>query len=299
LPVPPFPGKPLDPPLRSRFQARVIPAMNAEQLFDAVAAVAPDVPTSTLQTLVTFAESVKVIENSFQGRAAAAGSSINCPFPDYQLPAIAHTLQMAAVSAGDNFDADAALGPLLARAFPFVTPTVRSSIKLPHQRAIDALFDNLGLSIAPPQGAPTGIVSVAAQSGATPTSGVTVGIGGVVGLELPAPGGQVTPSMERPFPTYVETPTFAHATSEMAQDHAAGRHMCIIGSRGGGKSALVDAFATRFGYRAETFSLYADMSARELLQSRGAYKFALCCKCWILCFLSCNVNIQHERFVLF
>ena len=94
------------------------------------------------------------------------------------------------------------------------------------------------------------------------------------------------PSMEKPFPTYVETPSFATALAEMMQDHAVGRHVCVIGDRGAGKSALAGAFAVRLGYQAEIFSLYADMSARELLQSRGQWcslvartSFALACPC--------------------
>ena len=75
--------------------------------------------------------------------------------------------------------------------------------------------------------------------------------------------------MDKPFDSYAETPTFARALAEIVQEHAVGRHVCLIGERGSGKSVLASVFATRLGYKSETFSLYADMSARELLQSRG------------------------------
>ena len=88
--------------------------------------------------------------------------------------------------------------------------------------------------------------------------------------------GRLAPSMDKPFPSFIETPSFATALTEMVQDHANGRHVCVIGERGSGKSAIAQAFTTRLGYHSEMFSLYADMSARDLLQSRGKIVFNYC-----------------------
>ena len=66
--------------------------------------------------------------------------------------------------------------------------------------------------------------------------------------------GGLEPSMAPPFASFVETPTFAGVLAGMVHDHAAGRHVCVIGERGSGKSALAQAFATRLGYRTEVFS---------------------------------------------
>ena len=75
--------------------------------------------------------------------------------------------------------------------------------------------------------------------------------------------------MAIPFPSFVESPTFAQVLSNMVVDHANGRHVCLVGPRGSGKSALATTFGMRMGYRVETFCVFADMSTRELLQSRG------------------------------
>lgn len=144
LPVPPFPGKPLDPPLRSRFQARVIPAADADALFESVCQVAPSVPVSTLQTLVTFVESVKTLENSLM--SSASSSATACPFPNYSAVSMAKSLEMAVGSFGQSVDPDAALGSLISRAYPFFSPTVRSTFPLPHQNALDTLLEKLGIN---------------------------------------------------------------------------------------------------------------------------------------------------------
>ena len=54
LPVPPFPGRTLDPPLRSRFQARVIPTTTPDAELECMHQMAPNVPMETLQTLCSF-----------------------------------------------------------------------------------------------------------------------------------------------------------------------------------------------------------------------------------------------------
>lgn len=150
LPVPPFAGKPLDPPLRSRFQARLVPPVDAAAQLEAACAAAPSVPQHTLQTLVTFAESVKTVESSLLG-GAQAGAASTAPFPEFLVPAIARQLETIATGnaeavANGTLDLDAHLGPLLARAYPFLQPEVASRFPLPHQPAIDGLMHKLGLN---------------------------------------------------------------------------------------------------------------------------------------------------------
>jgi hypothetical protein len=65
VPVPPYPGRTLDPPLRSRFQARRIlplsPGNNLETLFT------PMVPLPTLERVVGLVEATHVVENMHDG----------------------------------------------------------------------------------------------------------------------------------------------------------------------------------------------------------------------------------------
>jgi hypothetical protein len=45
--------------------------------------------------------------------------------------------------------------------------------------------------------------------------------------------------------------------------------MCIVGSKGSGKSQIARLFAHRLGYRSELFTLFKDMTARDLFQRRA------------------------------
>ena len=55
----------------------------------------------------------------------------------------------------------------------------------------------------------------------------------------------------------------------MLQSHSAGRDVCVVGPKGCGKSAVARLFAARLGYGSDLFSVYKDMSARDLLQRRS------------------------------
>ena len=58
----------------------------------------------------------------------------------------------------------------------------------------------------------------------------------------------------------------------MAQDHCAGRDVLLLGDPGCGKSELSRSFAQELGYNLSLFSLYKDMTARDLLQRRATDK---------------------------
>ncbi|GBG25911.1 von Willebrand factor A domain-containing protein 8 [Hondaea fermentalgiana] len=68
-------------------------------------------------------------------------------------------------------------------------------------------------------------------------------------------------------PGMVETRTNMAQFSRMVQAHAVG-DFCLLGEKGGGKSALVHYFARRLGYEVEHIPLYKDITARGLLQRR-------------------------------
>ena len=59
------------------------------------------------------------------------------------------------------------------------------------------------------------------------------------------------------------------ALSEMLLLHSLNFDFCIIGEKGGGKTKLVNHFAHLLGYRIEHVPLYKDVSSRQLLQRRA------------------------------
>jgi MoxR-like ATPase len=66
----------------------------------------------------------------------------------------------------------------------------------------------------------------------------------------------------------VMTPYFQNVLSEMNLSHACGRHILLVGEAGCGKSSMMHRFADTFGYATEVMHMFADMSTRDLLQRR-------------------------------
>ncbi len=75
-------------------------------------------------------------------------------------------------------------------------------------------------------------------------------------------------SQSQTITNYVDTPYTKFLLQAMLQDHVIGRDICLMGSKGSGKSTIVRHFAASIGQTIETMTLYKDMSTRELLQSR-------------------------------
>ncbi|KAI8855148.1 AAA domain-containing protein [Chytridium lagenaria] len=67
---------------------------------------------------------------------------------------------------------------------------------------------------------------------------------------------------------FVETPYHTALLVMMLAAHSYG-DFCIIGDKGGGKSSLLRAFIQKLGYGYSLFPLYKDISARDLLQRRA------------------------------
>lgn len=68
-------------------------------------------------------------------------------------------------------------------------------------------------------------------------------------------------------PGYVATTYHSWLLADMVLSHSVS-DQCLVGPRGCGKTALVGQLADLLGYRTETIQLYADMTARDLLQQR-------------------------------
>jgi len=65
----------------------------------------------------------------------------------------------------------------------------------------------------------------------------------------------------------VETSYQSWLLADLVLSHSVS-DLCVVGERGCGKSALVHQLASLLGYSTETVQLYADMTARDLLQQR-------------------------------
>ena len=98
------------------------------------------------------------------------------------------------------------------------------------------------------------------------------GGGGGGGVTLPgvAVGGAGTHPQQQPASRQLHvTDAMESVVASMALDHCVGRDLCLLGHKGEGKSAMVRVLGDRLGYRLELFSLYKDMTARDLFQRRA------------------------------
>ena len=60
----------------------------------------------------------------------------------------------------------------------------------------------------------------------------------------------------------------SHQLVDLMLSHSAGYDFCLIGSRGCGKTQLINEFSRLLGYNTHTIQLYKDMTSRDLIQQR-------------------------------
>lgn len=217
LPVPPFPGRTLDPPLRSRFQARVIPTDSAGNQLEKLQQLGPDVPIELIQQLVGVSEAFKSLQDQ------------SVVFPTEF--ALSHCVQVL-------------------QAFPCTRNNLYQLIQQSYPIESDLLENILTeYSVKPAPTVP--LTSLSRTGPTTATAGIEFPCGetGTVGL--------------------VENQTFEAMRTEMIYDHAVGADLCLVGPKGCGKSNVARTFAETLGYSMELFTLFSDMTSRDLLQRRA------------------------------
>lgn len=284
LPVPRFQGYPLDPPLRSRFQARVVDSISLHSKLESLNDVYGDANgtlASVFQALTSFRETIKVFASDptrFGGRVPGItdsaishlaeltrllGPDVLCDdiihrvFPfhlvcdDAQTSAIISALRRFKIEASDS-------APLTHHIWP-VEPSSASAATsglLPacsaRREAASRLY-NVELRDVSARGA----------SGSASSTRVFQAYGG--SHDRAASADTIAEVEYKPF---VETPVHAQLVCSLMQDHIVGRDMCVVGDKGCGKSALIRHFASQLGYRVRSIQLFKDMTSRDLLQRR-------------------------------
>eukprot|EP00754_Rhynchopus_humris_P051984 Rhum_TRINITY_DN9858_c0_g2::Rhum_TRINITY_DN9858_c0_g2_i1::g.35676::m.35676 len=262
VPVPAFPGSPLDPPLRSRFQARYIdpPPPDALAAFPRLAAAALALCSNA--------------SGDDAATASAAAQQRSMPhLPHDGLVRILRLLHLPA-------PARPLLGDALLRAYPanlFADAAARS--------AAASLIGHFGLQTAADAGTPPSPASppIPPSSTSSPVAappvvtGVSFGDGtAVVQFSAPA-GGAAAVSVPSPCrrpedaSNFVETAGVSRLLAGAVQDLACGHDVCVVGEAGSGKSHFVRHLAATLGYGEDDVDYvfaYGDMTGRDLLQRR-------------------------------
>lgn len=242
LPVPKYRGSPLDPPLRSRFQARDVATPSYSEMMEQMKEVSPNAPAEGLKKLLSFG-------------FAVSSSDSSASFPDFPID---NLIDAGRILSNNPSMTEHDAIKLLYPTDIILTPSQKISIK--------TLLDSLKIQ-QPSKPVQQKIAKIENQLG---TATVTIEQPGwikssEVVLNVTTCEKNVSLKNESKF---VEIDSQSALLSEIVQTYAVA-DFCLIGPRGSGKTALVEELCRMLNQPLEQITLYKDMSARELIQSRN------------------------------
>ncbi|XP_026486549.2 von Willebrand factor A domain-containing protein 8 [Vanessa tameamea] len=236
LPVPKYTGQPLDPPLRSRFQARDVAAVGFGEHLNALKEEAPRVDTAKLEQLLSAAYAL--ISPELQ--------QISLPdFPVDSLYAAALILER---------NPNIPVHKLLYFLYPYNT-----FLSKDHVKNVQAVLHNLNIDTKPDWN-----ISLKKVDFKENQDIIDMEINGQTSQFGVALGDRKSKTEKKGF---VNTEYQTQLLNEILLSHSVG-DFCIIGPKGCGKSLLVSQMASLLGYTIEPIVLYQDMTARDLIQQR-------------------------------
>ena len=242
LPVPKYVGSPLDPPLRSRFQARDVRHVSYNQQLEMLKELGPRVDSELLSRLLSFSHTLITEESS------------NLGLPDFPLESLPTAVSLL------NSVPGLSLYQVITSLYPY-----KMFLPQDGQKSVEDTMNTFSIPITPGSSDQLTLESVARSSDQPAEVGVTVRAGRE-SHQLVVRGG---PSLETsPDPRYVRTDYHSSLLTSLLLSHGADSVFCVVGARGCGKTALVRQLAALLGYKTETIQLYSDMTARDLLQQR-------------------------------
>uniref|UniRef100_A0A665V668 von Willebrand factor A domain-containing protein 8 n=1 Tax=Echeneis naucrates TaxID=173247 RepID=A0A665V668_ECHNA len=241
LPVPKYKGNPLDPPLRSRFQARDIYYLPFKPLVLLhVSCCLLYVRVSQLLSLATTL-------------CSQESSSLGLPdFPMDNLLPVLHVLNTFPMLSSQQ---------LVQRLYPY-----NSILGKEGRSAVEGVLSRFELLDGRRQAAPATVTSVSMTKDLEGRANVTLSVADR-NVSFQVPAGTKEPRPPNSSPSFISTPSHSQLLSEMMQSHMV-KDICLIGAKGCGKSVLAREFGEMLGYSIEPVMLYQDMTARDLLQQR-------------------------------
>ena len=295
LPIPRYPGNSLDPPFRSRFQARDVPSLGIHEQLDEIVDAGINVETQALAKALV--QTAAVLNDLRHSEAIPASSAVP-EFPQqYQVivaqiwnqfpnldPRQVAELVFPFLGLLDGTVDER--GPIIDKVFSKYgllprSPLSREPADKPKSQLV-VLNPNNSQSQMPGGAAEQDVLGesplytyrikefvsfgqsnvkrvrmegVPLTRGAEPREVVVTVGGGEANGE--GPGGWL----------FVQCESTQKLLASMVEAHSVG-DFCLIGEKGCGKSTLVHEFADRLGYIVEHIPLYKDITARTLLQRR-------------------------------
>nr|XP_055071414.1 von Willebrand factor A domain-containing protein 8 [Misgurnus anguillicaudatus] len=244
LPVPRYKGNPLDPPLRSRFQARDIYYLPFKDQLEHLYNIGPNVPSEKVSQLLSCATTL----------CSQESASLSLPdFPLDNLPSALTILNLFPMMSAQQ---------LVQRLYPYEIMLGKEG-----RTAVEGVLNRFELTDGNKKPPPTSVVNVEPVRGdQTGQAAVTLKITDK-NITFQVPSGTRPIRPPDGSPGFISTPTHNRLLAEMMQSHLV-KDVCLIGAKGCGKSVIAKEFAEMLGYSIEPIMLYQDMTARDLLQQR-------------------------------
>ncbi|XP_067669611.1 von Willebrand factor A domain-containing protein 8-like [Haliotis asinina] len=237
LPIPRYQGNPLDPPLRSRFQARDVHSLPFKEVLETLQENTRNVAPERISQLLSFASTMLTAESTSLG------------LPDFPLDNLVHLVRIM-----DTVPSVSSL-ELIQRLYPYNIMLGKEG-----KTAVEDTLSKFELIGSSPVYSVGRVDKQGNEALVTLSQGRDAHPVQVAAGTLPSSAGD----KDSPF---IRTGYHDALLSEMLQSHVT-TDFCLVGPRGCGKSVLVKQFADMLGYHTEPIMLYQDMTSRDLLQQR-------------------------------
>ncbi|XP_077014477.1 von Willebrand factor A domain-containing protein 8 isoform X2 [Tamandua tetradactyla] len=244
LPVPRYSGNPLDPPLRSRFQARDIYYLPFKDQLNLLYSIGANVSAEKVSQLLSFATTLCSQESSTLG------------LPDFPLDSLPAAVQIL------DFFPMMSIKHTIQWLYPY-------TILLGHEgkMAVEDVLKRFELQDSRSSALPKEILRVEKMTeNHVSQASVTIQIAEKEVI-LKVPAGTRPLSQTCASDHFIQTLSHKQLLAEMMQSHMV-KDICLIGGKGCGKTVISKKFADTLGYSIEPIMLYQDMTARDLLQQR-------------------------------
>ncbi|XP_077987566.1 von Willebrand factor A domain-containing protein 8-like [Glandiceps talaboti] len=245
LPVPRYQGNPLDPPLRSRFQARDINPMPFKDQLEVLYESGPGVSAERVSQVLSFATTLLTSESTSLG------------LPDFPVEVLASVIKIM------NTVPNTSVQKLMHRLYPYeflLAKEGRTAVEdilkkfelyeTDYKQTVHHVIQDVHAVTSTET--PTALVTLQGQGLKYPVQ-VSAGVFGVKSID--------------PFHHFIGTPSHASLLGDMVQSHMV-HDFCLVGPKGCGKTVLTREFAMLLGYHMEPIMLYQDMTSRDLIQQR-------------------------------
>jgi len=269
-PVPPFPGYPLDPPFRSRFQARFIDPVGSLTALEA-----PDTPEREWPLLYTKLREI-VLSTQFASETAGPLEAVSkSTLPQFPQTALAKLSTLCTMFPPPTRVSPNQLALLMLSIHPGLVYAPFVAWALLSRQTEDAGIGALGSPrLDTPEDA-TGLLgySVIAVE-RVDTKAVKITFVGPHGIQavVQAPAGP-RPLQPSSLDSELASPRFKGLLSSFLQAHALGWDISYIppampSTASCSTSTLIAAFASLLGYEMETVHMYKELGGREMVMRR-------------------------------